>query len=217
MQEKRPHETVCGAKTRAGTPCQNYAMPNGRCRMHGGKSLNGIAATDQRAGLKYSKYLPGRLLDRYQTAVNDSELLELRQEVALIDTRLTDLLKRVDTGESGKLWADTLATWEDMKTAVSERDKKKQQQAAAKLDGLIGKGAADYQAWSEIQTTIEQRRRLVESERKRLVEMQQYITSQQAMTLVAAMIGIIKENVRDRDALQNISTAVNGLVAANYS
>lgn len=28
----------CGAKTRKGTPCKSPAMPNGRCRMHGGKS-----------------------------------------------------------------------------------------------------------------------------------------------------------------------------------
>jgi uncharacterized protein YjcR len=28
----------CGAKTRRGTECQSPAMPNGRCRMHGGKS-----------------------------------------------------------------------------------------------------------------------------------------------------------------------------------
>jgi hypothetical protein len=28
----------CLAKTRRGTPCQSPAMPNGRCRIHGGKS-----------------------------------------------------------------------------------------------------------------------------------------------------------------------------------
>jgi hypothetical protein len=28
----------CGAKTRRGTECQSPAMPNGRCRMHGGTS-----------------------------------------------------------------------------------------------------------------------------------------------------------------------------------
>jgi uncharacterized protein YjcR len=28
----------CGAKTRRGSSCQSPAMPNGRCRMHGGKS-----------------------------------------------------------------------------------------------------------------------------------------------------------------------------------
>lgn len=28
----------CGARTRAGTPCQQPGMKNGRCRLHGGKS-----------------------------------------------------------------------------------------------------------------------------------------------------------------------------------
>ena len=28
----------CGARTRSGGACQSPAMPNGRCRMHGGKS-----------------------------------------------------------------------------------------------------------------------------------------------------------------------------------
>lgn len=29
---------TCGAKTRSGHPCQAKAMPNGRCRMHGGNA-----------------------------------------------------------------------------------------------------------------------------------------------------------------------------------
>nr|WP_274609680.1 HGGxSTG domain-containing protein [Mesorhizobium sp. 131-3-5] len=28
----------CGAKTRSANPCKSPAMPNGRCRLHGGKS-----------------------------------------------------------------------------------------------------------------------------------------------------------------------------------
>ena len=30
--------TRCGARTRSATACQSPAMPNGRCRMHGGNS-----------------------------------------------------------------------------------------------------------------------------------------------------------------------------------
>ncbi len=35
-----PHENIprCGAKTRSGGKCGHYAMPNARCRYHGGKS-----------------------------------------------------------------------------------------------------------------------------------------------------------------------------------
>ncbi|MGO8840343.1 MAG: HGGxSTG domain-containing protein [Methyloceanibacter sp.] len=33
------HQSLrCGARTRSGDPCRSPAMPNGRCRMHGGKS-----------------------------------------------------------------------------------------------------------------------------------------------------------------------------------
>ena len=37
--EGKPHALKkCSAKTRAGLACKNWGMPNGRCRMHGGKS-----------------------------------------------------------------------------------------------------------------------------------------------------------------------------------
>ena len=36
---ENPMQSLCGAHCRTtGQPCQNYQMPNGRCRMHGGKS-----------------------------------------------------------------------------------------------------------------------------------------------------------------------------------
>ena len=46
---------TCGAKTRSGGQCKNLAMhPAGRCRMHGGKSLRGLASPRYKHG-KYSK------------------------------------------------------------------------------------------------------------------------------------------------------------------
>lgn len=40
MQDPRnPMQALCGAHCRTtGEPCKNHPMPNGRCRMHGGKS-----------------------------------------------------------------------------------------------------------------------------------------------------------------------------------
>lgn len=39
-----PADRRCNAKTRAGHPCKNWGMRNGRCRMHGGKSYGGMAS-----------------------------------------------------------------------------------------------------------------------------------------------------------------------------
>jgi hypothetical protein len=50
----------CGAKNRRGTPCMCPAMPNGRCRLHGGlstgpKTLAGIERIRQ-AVTKHGRY-----------------------------------------------------------------------------------------------------------------------------------------------------------------
>lgn len=45
----------CGAKTRAGTPCKRASMLNGRCNLHGGKSLCSFGHPNYKHGY-YSKY-----------------------------------------------------------------------------------------------------------------------------------------------------------------
>lgn len=74
MSETKAHASnLCGAKTRAGTLCKNYAMPNGRCRMHGGKSTGPKDKKKQaksqqnnknaeKHGL-FSRYLPEETMD----------------------------------------------------------------------------------------------------------------------------------------------------------
>src|SRR5690349_13713695 len=95
---------ICGAKTKTGAPCKGAPMPNGRCRLHGGKTPSGIASPQYKTG-RYSRVLPTRLQSRYDAARTDAALLELRDDISLLDARLEDLLSRVDTGESGVLWA----------------------------------------------------------------------------------------------------------------
>lgn len=41
---------ACGARTRAGGACRQYAMVNGRCGWHGGKSLSGVASGTYKHG-----------------------------------------------------------------------------------------------------------------------------------------------------------------------
>ena len=44
----------CGARTRRGSPCQSPAMPNGRCRMHGGTSPG--APKGNKNAFKHGRY-----------------------------------------------------------------------------------------------------------------------------------------------------------------
>ncbi len=56
----------CGAKTRGGTPCHAAAMPNGRCRMHGGGSP-GAPKGNQNA-LKHGRYTAEAIARRHKVA-----------------------------------------------------------------------------------------------------------------------------------------------------
>lgn len=205
--------TQCGAKTRQGGVCRQPALPNGRCHYHGGKSLIGIASPTYRTG-RYSKFLPTRLAARYEETRQDAALLELREEIGLVDARLADLLSRVDTGESGELWQRLMRARVELLACRKANDTPGQIIALGLILDLIGQGHADYRAWAEVGAVLEQRRKLVESERKRLVEMQQMISSERAMALLGAVVNIIKEHVDDRAILAAISSGINNLIIA---
>ncbi len=183
------------------------------CYMHGGKTPAGMASPHTKHG-RYSKYLPARLLERYQEARTDEELLALREEIALLDARLTDLLKRVDTGESGAIWRELKSTYQEFATSRDHGDVPRMTECLGAMERLINRGISDYAAWHEVGLVLEQRRRLVESERKRLVELQQVITTEHAMTLLAVVVDVIRRHVQDTGVLANISADISRLVAS---
>lgn len=192
--------------------CRRQAMIGSSvCYMHGGKSLSGLASPSLKHG-RYSRVLPVRLAGRYHEAQQDTDLLALRDEIALLDARLQDVLSRVDTGESGRIWSDLKAAAGELAHAKRTDDKIGQAIALNTILGLITTGHQDYAAWQDVRSLLEQRRRTVESERKRLVEMQQTITVEKAMLLLGAVAGVIKAHVKDPKQLAAISADLQGLV-----
>lgn len=169
MRKSVPH-ALCGAKTRSGEPCKGWAMENGRCRMHGGGNPKGFAHPNTVTG-RYSKHLPTRAIAEFQQALHDPELLSLRNDIALIDVRLNELVREVGTDET-----------------------------------------PDKTTWSEIRYVIQDRRALVESERRRLIDMQQMITGQDAMLLVARLVDIISRHVTDPLARRAIAGELDSLM-----
>ena len=204
----------CQAKAKStGEQCKRRAVAGKLVStVHGGLTPGGIASASYKHG-RYSKYLPARLAGRYEEAAADPDLLVLRQDIALVDARLADLLKRVDKGESGHLWRDLKVTWEKLEAATDDKDARTE--ALRMIRELIKRGASDSATWSEIHGTIDQRRKLVESERKRLVEMQQVITAERAMVMLSVILDIIKTHVTDRNTLASISEEIRRLTTVD--
>jgi hypothetical protein len=68
MQSKLPmHRSQrCGARTRRGSLCRSPAMPNGRCRMHGGLSPG--APKGNKNAFKHGRYTADAIANRREIA-----------------------------------------------------------------------------------------------------------------------------------------------------
>ncbi len=203
MREPRAR---CNAMSKTtGKQCGQYAiLGSAKCHYHGGKTPVGMASPQFKTG-RYSKYLPARLADRYHEAAQDPELLALRDDIALLDSRLAELVQRVDTGESSELWESfkkTLRAYGKVRTA---RDRDKGDAAWGTVLDVLADADQDYSAWAEVISLIDLRSKLSERERKRLSDMQQMMTAEQAMTLLGAVAGVIKKHVHDRNTLAAIT------------
>lgn len=202
----------CKAKSkRSGERCECFPM-DGRdvCYMHGGKTPRGFASAQTKTG-RWSKDLPTRLAARYEEAVADPNLLGLRNELALIDARLGELIASVDRGEAAEVWQQLRRARRDLAT-VPERDRGA---ILASMLSLIERGATEWQTWEAVMVAIERRTRVAESERKRLVEMQQTISAEQLNMLVAALVASIRQHVAEPKALQGISRDLTRLLSSN--
>lgn len=190
---------ACGAKNRSGGRCKNPGTgAGGRCKFHGGATPVGPASPAWVHGRR-SKFMKGELAKRYAAALSDPNLVGLRDEIALVDVRISQLVEAWGTHPS---------------TAVVRRIRERLDAFKAcgvKGEGAVGAARLALQAleddinaaeqaaanWDELRDTVEQRRKLVESEIKRAQVVGEFVTAQQALSLFERLIHEIKRVVPD--------------------
>lgn len=105
---------ACGEERR----CHTLTGPRRRCVNHGGRTPRGNASPNFKHG-RYSKYLPAHLLDRYSQGQRDEQLLDLRQRIALLDVRLTELLEQLDGKRDAEVWLDIRALLQEQRQLIA--------------------------------------------------------------------------------------------------
>lgn len=204
----------CTAKSkRSGDQCKRHASPGySVCAIHGGKTPRGMALPQTKHG-RYSKDLPTRLVEQYETAIADPDLLNLSDEISLVETRIRELQQRIDVDGGGQLWGAVAGIAFDLKSAQADEDMDAIKAITQRLMALAQRATDDAKAWDAIISLIEQRRKLIESEAKRRVQMQDTITSERAMLLITQLVDAVARHVHDRTALAAISNEFRALVA----
>lgn len=190
----------CKGKSRnTGERCRRPAMRGSNyCQWHGGRikaAMKKGAGHNRFVNGKYSSLLPDNLRATYEDGLEDPRLLELREEIALIDARLVQLVGRIGTGESNGVWNALQANWREFMNAVRTGNVANQNELLPTVNMLITRGAADTAQWEEVEGLQEHRRKMVESEQRRMQIAQQMIGVEQVVVLMNATITYLKEAV----------------------
>jgi hypothetical protein len=201
--EGNPRDWVpkCGIKGKQnGLPCKALAMANGRCRMHGGTALYG-KDHNWFMGNRYQADITGPLLEKYLNAVNDPEILNLSEEIAVLQARLSSLLAdATGNGQSGMLADKQLEVWRALMGAKRRRDGATYAEKLDELGELFKEGSRLRGVWEEIYEAMDMLRKLQHREQRRRVEMHAMLTSEQAVGLMAEMVNLVYQNVPDTEA-----------------
>lgn len=189
------YHKICNAKKRDGSPCGMVAIRGQtKCKMHGGKSLRGMAHPSYKTG-KYSKVLPIRLQSTYEAALENPELLSLRHDVAICEARLAELFQRLDSGESGAVWEQLGTAHAAFEAALSVGNRPGMRVALEQLRHLIAQGATDYAIWDDVRAVWESRCKLTLAEHKTILLSQQVMTAEALSAFLGALTSSIRERV----------------------
>lgn len=164
----------CGAHSRrSGEPCKNWALQNGRCRMHGG--------TNPGAPLKHgrrSKFLPAGLKEAYEELANDTELLTLQEDIRTVEAMLRDTLAAM-RDHVGACWTEARALLE------TER--------LEELRELFDRGLELENLQEKFDRLTLQKARLVAVESRRMALMESSLNIKEQNALIAVLISAIAE------------------------
>lgn len=150
-------------------------MPNGRCYLHGGKAPTGPALPQFKHG-RYSKDLPTRLLATYEATRNDPDLLNLTDELGVLDSRLVDLLRGMQTDAAASvnatMWADIVDLIERRRRLADSELKRRvalagvitKEQAAV----MLGRVLDAFDHATEMVVDLDERRRVQTDFRSRI-------------------------------------------------
>lgn len=179
------------------------------------------------------KFQSASLADTYKASLTDTELLALRQEIALMDTRLAQLVAMID---GDPIYEDDVL--EDIRQRFPYLDSDQQEELSAYVTGYLPQNFVDYRTfgrlqslveryesaqlgrkirdadealralflhiregrkvatiWQDIQDAMDTRRKLVDTEQRRMVMNEQMIPVDKVIFLMSKIIDAIRGSV----------------------
>lgn len=180
-------------------------MANGKCPLHGGKSLAGIASPAFVNG-KTSKYLdclPDTLAKHFDP--DAPRLVELTEDLALLKAGILELLERAKSEDAGMAkWKEAAAAFGQFVKARDRKQAKVMVQQLDVLERLLVAGAAAETDRAQVWDLIDRRARAVAVESRRRKDEHDMVERSEFARFAAALLKVIAGHIEDRQLRQTM-------------
>ena len=170
-------------------------------------SHEGIAHPNFRHGRR-SKALAGINLDDYHAALEDTNIHNLTDELALTDALVNRLVERIGSGDSLAIMKKLRTEWGGFEAAHGRGDA---EDAASHLDALgslIRRGASLTEQVEEVSRLVDRRRKLADSHHRQFTTAQRSMQRDEVMALVGALVSAVRRHVVDPTQLRAIQADI---------
>lgn len=218
IEDEKGHK-ICGAwRPRAGKPCEQhekFLKPNGRCRIHGGNSVEPGPGHHSYKHGHYSKIWPEGIAERASEMLQNPDLGSVRHLLALADVRLSDILHDMSAGGGGApSWKELQAHIEKAEKAAEDGRPDDQRLHLNALIRDVRRGVEMQERWEAVNDQMEHYRKLAETESRITSREENTISVDAAVALVGATADIIKRHVKDQHVLQAVSHDIASLLGS---
>lgn len=186
---KPDDERRCTAKSKQSQErCQNWSVP-GRtvCRFHGG--LGGRPPVHGR----YSKVLKG-LKEKYESALDDDRLMDLRETLAVLDTALMEQMELVEDGATPQSWKKANELMEQLIAARSQ-DPAVAASILRELQSVLKSGADRVSAMEALTKAAERKAVRAEAAWKVRLDAAQAINARDLVTVFTRLVVLIEDEL----------------------
>lgn len=146
---------------------------------------------------RYQKFIPERLAEKYLMSVNDPEIIALNDDIALVETRIKQILERIDDDAPPPVWADAKNVFDEFLMYRRLEDTAKARECLALLQTIFEHQAKDRETWDEVFSRLEQRMKLASEERKRRMDMKALMDAEQVMDVASRLLAAVNEAAED--------------------
>lgn len=136
--------------------------------------------------------------------------MSLMDENALLAIRIAEVVKGLEERSGGQIFREVSQAWTDLKAATMGNGDVKTCQA--KLEALLTDGVGKEKSWLELRELLQERAALAKAEWTRLAQLNSFISVQQALTLVSAIVDAVKRHVMEPTVLTAVVAEIAVLV-----